>query len=421
LPGHLVRLKNQQIFTSTKVDGTYSFDWRNQPDSAQVQLFTNGATASPKGYFVVGPADTLDFAVAPTNTSTDLAIDLTNAQVPRPGFEFNLYLTCRNDGYQSSGGTVQMVKDPSLSWVGFSETPNQINGDTAAWITPLIAPGNSVQYRIRLYVDASVSLGSLLYLWGKLVSTNVLDIDGANNVILNVLPVLGSFDPNDKSVSPAGPITPAMVADSQMLTYTVRFQNTGTFPAEFVRIIDTISVGLDLSSLRVLAASHNFQWFLRGRVIEFYFPNIQLPDSLSDEPGSHGFVKFGLRVLPDLQLGDAVENFADIFFDFNLPVRTNTVKTLIGELTSISTQPPTLQYYIAPNPVRDHLGVFGEGNSTTSIPSTFDFYDQNGRHIRSLNQINLPAKVEVSNFPPGNYWLKITQAERESWLQWVKM
>ena len=249
-----------------------------------------------------------------------------------PGFAFNLFLTCRNDGYLPSGGTVFLTKDPSLTWLGFSETPAKITGDTVRWILPEIAPGSFARFSVTLRVDPGTALATLLYFSARATLDNLFDPDAANNTELVVVQVLGSYDPNDKSVEPAGPVTPDAVANGQSLTYTVRFQNTGTFPAEFVRITDTLSSGLDLSTLRVLATSHPMEWSLEDNVVKFYFADIQLPDSTSDEPGSHGFVKFSLLMRPELQKGDAVENFADIYFDFNTPVRTNTVQTRIDEI-----------------------------------------------------------------------------------------
>ena len=52
-----------------------------------------------------------------------------------------------------------------------------------------------------------------------------------------------------------------------------------------------------------------------------------MPDSTTNEPESHGYIKFKINPQEDLTLGTQVENFADIFFDFNDPIRTNTTLT----------------------------------------------------------------------------------------------
>ena len=59
------------------------------------------------------------------------------------------------------------------------------------------------------------------------------------------------------------------------------------------------------------------------------FADIDLPDSTSDEPNSHGFVKFSLKFKPNFPLNTPVKNSASIYFDFNAPVLTNSVTSTL--------------------------------------------------------------------------------------------
>ena len=68
--------------------------------------------------------------------------------------------------------------------------------------------------------------------------------------------------------------------------------------------------------------------FVENNLVKFNFPNIFLPDSTTNEPGSHGFVKYSIRTNPDLQLGSVLRNTAYIYFDFNAPIVTNTTETV---------------------------------------------------------------------------------------------
>jgi hypothetical protein len=71
----------------------------------------------------------------------------------------------------------------------------------------------------------------------------------------------------------------------------------------------------------------------KGRpVLTWTFDNINLPDSTRDQAGSNGFVKFTVLPVKDLPAGTRIENFADIYFDYNPPVRTNTVFNTLGVL-----------------------------------------------------------------------------------------
>jgi uncharacterized repeat protein (TIGR01451 family) len=158
--------------------------------------------------------------------------------------------------------------------------------------------------------------------------------DAEPEVDTECLPITDSFDPNDKLVLPAGVTAEHYSAFGQELEYTVRFQNTGNDYAYRVVVVDTLSDKLDLSSLRIVGGSHTYGFTVSGKgrpVLTFTFDNINLPDSSRDQAGSNGFVKFTIKPLKDLPEGTRIENFADIFFDYNLPVRTNTVLNTLRE------------------------------------------------------------------------------------------
>jgi uncharacterized repeat protein (TIGR01451 family) len=154
--------------------------------------------------------------------------------------------------------------------------------------------------------------------------------------------VLCSYDPNDKSVNPAGFISstgnfiPGSVAMNTPLEYTIRFQNTGNDTAYTVVIRDTIDSEMDLSSLELEGGSHPFTASLdQNRVLTFSFNNILLPDSNIDEAGSHGFVQYRIHPKSTMPWTTYVHNTAYIYFDANAPVVTNTTQTLYDGLLGI--------------------------------------------------------------------------------------
>jgi uncharacterized repeat protein (TIGR01451 family) len=95
--------------------------------------------------------------------------------------------------------------------------------------------------------------------------------------------IRGSFDPNDKLVNKET-LPPTYNAEKDKLLYTIRFQNTGTDIAFTVIVRDEIPTNLEVSSLRVVNASHPYQLIVREKnIVEVAFPNIQLPDSTANE------------------------------------------------------------------------------------------------------------------------------------------
>ena len=152
-------------------------------------------------------------------------------------------------------------------------------------------------------------------------------------------PIVDSFDPNDKQVVPAGVSAQHYTPTNTPLRYQVRFQNTGTDVAYRVVVVDTLAADLDPGTLQMGAASHAYRLHLSGKtrpVLTFTFDNILLPDSSHDQLGSNGFVQFSVQPKAGLAPQTKIENFADIFFDYNEPVRTNPTLNRIYDV------PPTV-------------------------------------------------------------------------------
>jgi hypothetical protein len=155
------------------------------------------------------------------------------------------------------------------------------------------------------------------------------------------LPIIDSFDPNDKLVSPQGVTAEHYTPTGVDLQYKIRFQNTGTDVAYKVVVVDTISENLDISTLKIGAISHPYKLSVSGKgrpVLTFTFENIMLPDSNRNEPQSHGYISLNIKPKKELAEKTVIENFADIFFDYNEPVRTNTTVNTIYDMPAVVTE-----------------------------------------------------------------------------------
>ena len=206
------------------------------------------------------------------------------------------------------------------------------------------------------------------------------------------------------------------MTSGEPLQYTIRFQNTGTYYAENVRILDTISTNLDLSSLQILSSSHPVEWFVRNKnLLEFVFANILLPDSTKNEPDSHGFVKFSLRPKKNLKIGQWLENKADIYFDFNSSIRTNTASILISNNSSTIDLKNTLSLAVSPNPNR--------GNFIVTLPNSLEkdglleVFDQEGKTVNTqVWEKGLQTMlIKMPITPSGIYFVRLKSGHK-TWL-----
>ena len=78
-------------------------------------------------------------------------------------------------------------------------------------------------------------------------------------------------------------------------------------------------------SFEILGFSDSVKTELKesGELI-FTFDNIMLPDSNINEPESHGFIKYSISPKNTLFPGQTIKNTANIYFDFNPAIITNT-------------------------------------------------------------------------------------------------
>jgi hypothetical protein len=156
--------------------------------------------------------------------------------------------------------------------------------------------------------------------------------DSADFLDIECIEVRGSYDPNDKEAFPKGVCASHFINDDTELEYKIRFQNVGNDTAFTVVIRDTLSTALDPTTIEPMVASHAYTWALSGTgVLTFTFDNIDLVDAQTNEPESHGFIKYRISQKPGNPVDTKIENKAAIYFDFNPPIITNTVEHLVGE------------------------------------------------------------------------------------------
>ncbi|MBP6623628.1 MAG: DUF11 domain-containing protein, partial [Chitinophagaceae bacterium] len=224
--------------------------------------------------------------------------------------------------------TVTLMYDGPVTYVSPAVnalSPTSINGQVLTYvISDLTQIDFNTAFGIELLTDVSAVIGNEVCI--SMSVDNVLnDIHPNNNAMNMCFPIVNSFDPNEKQVSPT-----SNVGAGQWLTYTIHFQNTGNDTAYKVVIRDTLEATLDPSTFKFLGSSHRTIPSLSGRFLTFYFNEINLLDSVHHEPESHGWVQFKIKVKSDLPFGSEIKNHASIYFDFNSPIFTNEAVNYIG-------------------------------------------------------------------------------------------
>lgn len=254
--------------------------------------------------------------------------------------------------------------------------------------------------RPSIYVEGCGSSASPSY---GFINTFPLD-DADPFVDILCLPNVGSYDPNDITGYPYGYGPKKYIEKYNRLEYKVRFQNTGTDTAFTVLVRNVINPEIDITSFKLLGASHEYTYrFINERELEVKFSNIRLVDSTRDEKNSHGYFIYEAMPSKTLIDEDTIGNVADIYFDFNAPVRTNIELHTIGRPLFVSsiTQVNLPQLFAFPNPTYDAIIVDGIPNSQNS---TFSISDLQGKIIQKGN---LEGPISCRNLVIGAYIISV--------------
>ena len=260
----------------------------------------------------------------------DLAIHL-NSGRNRPGFTIVQFVTLENRGKNELTTDVQVNLDAALTYTTYEgeNQPNSVMGNELKWNNITVASGETKRLKFWAVLDRLTPLETVLSNRGVLLQAVSDDVTSNDTTVYEPL-VTGSYDPNDKLVSYQGAYTEGYVYDTTNFEYTIRFQNTGTDTAFNILVTDPISSHLDLSTLKMLDASHNYEMTIVGDTIKWFFPNILLADSFVNEPLSHGFIRFTIDQKENNEQGSLIENTAYIYFDFNDPIITNTTAAIVN-------------------------------------------------------------------------------------------
>lgn len=420
LPEEIIEILPGPFYTITNASGEYSTWLRPGGYTLTVKPRLNWTDACPvpAAVTLASPAAIVD--------NVDLGVDMIPGILdargslaigrPRPGFDFTYTLSYWNSGTEPVTGKISFEYDSRLNFISSSLAPTLQNGNVIDWYFTNLPPGGSGYITVVMRVPASMELGTELC---ALVDVELLRKDDDQFLSDNrdevCTTVTGSYDPNDIRVAPVrydeelgeAPLLPG----DTVLSYMVRFQNTGTDTAFTVTVADTLDAALlDVASIRLGAASHDFEFNISGSgFLTWTFNNIMLPDSGVNELASHGYFKYSIRLRRGLAPMTAIPNRAAIYFDYNAPVITNTVVSVTsGTLSAGEEDARTSALQLYPNPLR------GAGMIRLTLPErehvTLRLTDGRGSVITVFNRGELNAgehnfRLNTEGLASGAYYL----------------
>ncbi len=423
LPNRTLQFSTQDL-AITDANGNYtrdlplgehdlSFSMPNYSPICPAMPFTFDLTTSD-------PMVQQDIAMQFNGGGPDVFVELIASQA-KPGYSAWVSVSVVNNSPYTFTGLELQLQHSILQTLDPNDTSSVatvIGPGLISWQIPSIAPISTQQFWQALVLPADPALiGTQIDYSAQLIQP-VPDNDPSNDSDQQSITVVGAYDPNDKLAITSTQGFPDIYSLNfdQYVDYTIRFQNTGNAEAEHVFLDDTISDLFDASTLEILGASHSYEvdW-LEDRSIRFDFPQIMLPDSTTDPVGSQGFVSFRLYPVQAIIPGDLLLNAADIYFDFNPPIRTNTTELLV-ELTESIEENAETSIGSFPNPTSHQITIEATdlGQFIWAITST------DGKNVLAGRNAAQERSIDVSSLAKGQYILQVIGSDRTGYAKFIK-
>ena len=343
--------------TYTNSNGAYSF-YMNigtyEVTAETPNYYTQNCPTNNDGYTVVVSQIGVnypdnDFGFKPAGSKPDLAVCLSTTML-RVNFTNDYAVTYQNTGTDAAlADTIIMTFDDGIEVVSSTIPWDLKEGQNVYWYISSIPPQTVETFYVTDSVTSNVVLGEYGVNTVR-INSRTEDADYSNNGCTDENMYVGAIDPNDKLVFPETSVLPG-----ESIRYKIRFQNVGNFPADNVTILDTISPDLDINTLRNVLTSHDAVFTIEDNIFIWNFEHINLPDSVHNEPESHGYVQFNIDPVAGLPLGRVVENSATIIFDFYQYTPTNT--TMVQVRPEYDFQFNDDRLVIFPQPAVDNIIV----------------------------------------------------------------
>lgn len=361
---------------------------------------------------------TQDFCITATGIHPDLEVTLLPTTPARSGFDANYKIIYKNKGTTTQSSSVTLTFDDAvLDFVIANPTITSQTTNNLSWDFTNLLPFETREIALTLNVNAptdipAVNNGDILDFTATITSPATDETPNDNTSTFHQT-VVGSYDPNDKTCLEGTTITPEMVGE--YIHYVIRFENTGTFPAQNIVVKDMIDLAkFDINTLIPIKGSHEFVTKISdNNKVEFIFENINLP---FDDANNDGFVAFKIKTKSSLVLGDTFTNSANIYFDYNFPIVTNTASTTIQTLGKVDFE--FAKYFtVYPNPASSTLNLsVKSGVSVNSIA----IYNTLGQLVIAIPNAQSVSSIDVSSLRTGNYFIKMVTDKGNSNTKFLK-
>jgi FG-GAP-like repeat len=360
-------------------------------------------------------ANNLNFGFRLNNEAQRVSVRL-NSGPTRCGFEVPFWLSIHNAACAPSKGKFGVVFSKLTTFRSASQFPQSMSGDTMWWNYSDLVGSSTQQIQLILQVAGTNFIGDTINMKGVAYLENARGKLELASTFEFKSEIRCAYDPNDKQTFPnrTDEYPQNYTLFKENLEYLIRFQNVGNDTAFTVTIRDTLDASLDWKTFKPLQGSHLYSSNIAPNgAVTFTFSQILLPPSSSNEPLSHGFVRYRIASKTGLPEETAIKNTAHIYFDFNPAIVTNTTNNLMvsklpGKVNNAS---KGKLFNIYPNPFTRYFQVESLEQLVIGGQYTFYLYNGNAQLLQSQAIDEQVERIKTGTLPVGLYFYLIKDAQ----------
>ncbi len=424
-------------YTFTDANGHYSFKvpTGTYTISEQVnQYYPLSACQSNSNSVSVVAASGCNTVVDFSNGVTalhDLKIVTMNSTIPPiPGNNYQQKVIVRNEGtVTESGIQLGYEHDDQIPFLN-ATLPSFLQLDpvgspyaySVQFGFPSLTPNSTSVLILNLDAPTNIPLGTLVSFYDTVASAApiavnwLLDNSPWNNVNTFETTVIGSYDPNYKEVTPRGTgVTGLVPLETKEFDYTIHFQNEGTYFAQNISVTDQLDPDFDWTTFKPGYSDYDYTTTVSETgLVTFRFANINLPwKSGYGDALSSALVQYSIQRKTTAVEGTEFTNTANIYFDYNAPITTNTTVNTLDEPASVdevATGVDGITMDLYPVPVSDNLTI-QVNNISKSETALVSIIDLTGKVVLS-DKVNLEegstlVTKNLSHLVNGTYLTRV--------------
>jgi hypothetical protein len=354
--------------------------------------------------FSSNPIQKQDFCMTAKDVYNDLEVVVSPVIDARPGFDAKYQLVFKNKGNQKLSGDVSLSFDESkIKYVAAVPNISNQSINMLTWNYTNLLPFETRTIDITVNIQSNVNVGDILKFNAKITpeTSDNLPKDNSFTYVQKVANTLGQ-----NTITCLQGETIANTDD--YLHYKINFENIIEEDIKNVVIENEIDPNaFDLETIQILKSSNDVEVSLKKNILKFVYQGITLRRATAGNPKTGGGTGGVLmKIIPKSTIisGNTLSNNANVFFDYNAPIGTNTASTLyLNSTLNIEDIKTDSSINIYPNPVKNIVNI-----NANNIIQSIQLYDAQGRLLQIKYQDKNQTNLDLSTRAKGIYFLKIT-------------